>query len=236
MLELKMKKKISNAAIDDILKFHARTMNGGDNNIPPSFHSMQQVVGVDDLEKYEQHACHKCLFAFDDDLPANPDTWTAEHNKECPSCLERYLAETAGYRAKHPREDEVPTRLKWRERRQKYVVAYRYFYFGVESAIQSLSGAPVWAKGRMTKKEELGGWWAGEDAKKLNEQLGGLLFDVKNGAYEGGCDWARPYLTKDSHSSLFVFLRALDLPPVDLATRAFNRTLAYCPGKIAQTL
>ena len=230
-LDWKIKFNISANAMDSMLKLDSLTLNAGANNVPPSLHCIEQVLGIDDLTSCERHACNRCLFVFDDPLPPDASTWTEDNNVECPTCAASYDEKGQRWKNGNARTTKlVPRRLVYRARQRKWEVSYKYFYFGIKNCIKSLSGEPLWIKSRLTPKAELGGWWAGQDAQQLNERTGGHLFHKHNGGYELGCDWARPFRTKDTHSTLFVFMRALDLGSEEAGTQRFHKVVAFCPG------
>ena len=74
------------------------------------YRSLVSGIDADALKEFEVKSCPRCLYIWPDDLPMD-----AEHNIDCPVCLQDLWIADKGdrWRANRSKASYVPTRLVW---------------------------------------------------------------------------------------------------------------------------
>ncbi len=106
-----------------------------------------------------------------------------------------------------------------------------FYYFGVGNVIKDgFFKHKLWVDNRGKARDLMGdGWWGSQDARRLNEKVGGKLLRADNSPYSLGFDFLECFSFKD-HSVGVMVIRCEDHDEELRARRSFHRPLLIIPG------
>lgn len=115
---------IEDTAFDILLRMLHSVILPIGNLLPPSFHLVKRICGIDDLSPYEYHACPCDLYRYP---KIDRSEWPTHTNDHCTLCSRtRFIRACNG----------------------SLTPAKRFYYFGVPKVIHKLFGLPDWANER----------------------------------------------------------------------------------------
>jgi hypothetical protein len=176
--------------------------------IPPSWHMVKNIAGVQSIYDYMYHTCGNCYRYRYGWIPVTQ--YEKHRDDKCPHC-------------KSPR-------FKRSDRGSLEPVSW-VFYLGIQKAVDYLFGNPqfVLHRGIGRQYNDPSTWYGSKEAHRQNSLTNGALFAFENSSYSLFVDAFQCYKNK-THSIGVVFLRCDDLDYVTRSKRSLHVPIMVIPG------
>jgi hypothetical protein len=170
LLKYKMDHHITDKAMDELCQFMHTTLLPTPNLSPPSLHFLKKVCEVNSVQSYEKHVCFNDCYRFPD-MP--PSQYANHPNQACPVCdTPRFIPK----RSTDGKRYYIPRKVFWE--------------ISVEESIINMFGHPEWCKRRVRARNmDKLDFYESDEARRLDRETGGQVFNEDNSVYELGLDW-----------------------------------------------
>ena len=165
------------------------------NLLPASLYQMERAVGMQHVHEVMLHMCPKCNAAFP---YMKKSEWRGHRYACCDKCTE------VGVQANECRRFHI---------RRNVVVPHKWcYYFGVESAVQSLLQDRAFMKARSEFRRGEDPYYTSPEAARLYAAAGlDITRDTHVLGFAVGLDGGGPLKKKDKHSTWVYLLQCMDI-------------------------
>eukprot|EP00884_Botryococcus_braunii_P004492 jgi/Botrbrau1/14043/Bobra.0011s0009.1 len=208
MLEMKMKHKLTDAALDDTCRMNRLRKVPQPNLHPSSLHMCLKVAECRDYRSTMRHVCSNGCVMFP---TLRPSEYGRHTEDACPECGSKRL-----------REVKSGMKTTLRPARVVYVL-------GVGHAIRQLFNDAEFCKLRGSGRDVEGDYYESVEAARLYRAAQADIGDVCTSVYELGFDFFQIY-TNRQHSIGLLTLRCLDIPSLHRSKLKFTKVIAVISG------
>lgn len=182
------------------------------NNLPTSLYMAREVIKCPDLQDYERQACPKSCMRW----PYTPrKDWIKHQDDVCATCgSARFKSKLLASGCK------------------RLTPAAAYWDFGIHHVLQQLNSDQEYIslKGSAVIDKQDNGFFANDEAQRLDDLCGGKFFDHKSNTYlEIGGDFGQMF-DKATHSTCLILVRDASLRYEDKGMMRFIKPLIVIAG------